>query len=78
VPASAVLTDAKGSSVWVKNADGSFSPRMIKTGIGNSNYVPILSGLNRGDIVVTNNAYLLNSEAIFKNGNDKTMGGMKM
>jgi Cu(I)/Ag(I) efflux system membrane fusion protein len=78
VPASAILTDGKGSKVWVKNTDGSFSPRMIKSGAGNSNYVPIISGLDAGDIVVTNGAYLLNSEAIFKNGNDSSMGGMKM
>lgn len=78
VPVSAVLADGNGSMVWVKNSDGSFSAKMIKPGAGNSNYVPILSGLNHGDIVVTNGAYLLNSEAIFKNGSDKTMGGMKM
>lgn len=77
VPASAILTDGKGSLVWVKNADGSFSPKMIKPGSGNSNYVSILSGLNHGDIVVTNGAFLLSSEAIFKNGNDN-MSGMKM
>ncbi|MHB8205969.1 efflux RND transporter periplasmic adaptor subunit [Mucilaginibacter sp.] len=78
VPASAILTDGNGSMVWLKNSDGSFSPKMIKTGAGNSNYAPILSGLNPGDIVVTNGAYLLNSEAIFKNGSDKSMAGMKM
>jgi len=78
VPASAILTDSKGNRVWVKNADGSFSPKMIKPGSGNSNYVQVISGLDRGDIVVTNGAYLLNSEAIFKNGNDNSMGGMKM
>lgn len=77
VPAAAILTDGKGSKVWVKNPNGSFSPRMIKTGPGNPNYVPILSGLNKGDIVVINGAYLLNSEAMFKNGNDN-MAGMKM
>jgi len=77
VPASAILTDSKGSKVWVKNADGSFLPKMIKAGSGNQNYVPVLSGLSAGDIVVTNGAYLLNSEAIFKNGNNQ-MEGMKM
>jgi Cu(I)/Ag(I) efflux system membrane fusion protein len=77
VPASAVLTDSKGSKVWVKNADGSFSPKMITPGSGNQNYVQVLSGLDAGAIVVTNGAYLLNSEAIFKNGNDN-MAGMKM
>jgi membrane fusion protein, copper/silver efflux system len=77
VSESAILTDSKGSMVWVKNIDGSFSPRMIKTGPGNGNFVPILSGLIAGDVVVTNGAYLLNSEATFKNGNDQ-MAGMKM
>jgi len=62
----------------VKNTDGSFSSKMIKAGNGNQSYVPVISGLNSGDIVVINGAYLLNSEAIFKNGNDSNMAGMKM
>ncbi|MDB5153657.1 MAG: efflux transporter periplasmic adaptor subunit, partial [Mucilaginibacter sp.] len=79
VPASAVLTDGKGSKVWIKNTDNSYSPRMIKIGSGNQTYVPIISGLSAGDIVVTNGAYLLNSQAIFKNGNEQTsMKNMKM
>jgi len=77
VPATAILTDGKGSRVWVKNSDGSFSPKSIKTGSGNQSYVPVVSGLNSGDIIVTNGVYLLNSEATFKNGNDQ-MAGMKM
>lgn len=77
VPAAAVLTSGKGDMVWIKNTDGSFSPRMITSGPGNANYVPVLSGLKAGDIVVTGGAYLLNSESIFKNG-DKAMGDMKM
>ncbi|NHA03711.1 efflux RND transporter periplasmic adaptor subunit [Mucilaginibacter sp. HC2] len=77
VPVSAILTDGKGSLVWVKNLDGSFSSKIIKPGNGNQSYVPVLSGLNAGDIVVTNGAYLLNSEAIFKNGGDN-MAGMNM
>jgi Cu(I)/Ag(I) efflux system membrane fusion protein len=79
VPASAVLTDSRGSKVWVKNTDGSFSPKMVTVSSGNQAYVPAISGLSRGDIVVTNGAYLLNSEAIFKNGGDMgDMKGMKM
>ena len=76
VPASAVLTDGKGSVVWVKNADRSFSPKMVTVGTGNQSYLPVISGLKQGEVVVTNGAYLLNSEAIFKNGD--SMGGMKM
>jgi Cu(I)/Ag(I) efflux system membrane fusion protein len=78
VPASAVLSNGKGSRVWVKNKDGSFSPKMIQAGNGNQNYLPLISGLNVGDVVVTSGAYLLNSEAIFKNGNSDGMGNMKM
>jgi len=77
IPVTSVLSDGTGDKVWVKNTDGSYSPKMIKPGKGNQTYIAVISGLNAGDIVVTNGAYLLNSEAIFKNGNDQ-MGGMKM
>ncbi|MDB5136220.1 MAG: efflux transporter periplasmic adaptor subunit, partial [Mucilaginibacter sp.] len=77
IPVTSILSDGQGNKVWVKNTDGSFSSKMIQSGLGNQTFVPVISGLNAGDIVVTNGAYLLNSEAIFKNGNDQ-MGGMKM
>ncbi len=77
IPASAVLTDGKGSIAWVKNADGSFSPKMISVGAGNQSYLPVISGLKLGEVVVTSGVYLLNSESIFKNGSDQ-MAGMKM
>ena len=76
VPASAIITDGNGSMVWVRNSDGSFSAKMIQTGPGNESYLPVISGLNAGEVVVTKGAYLINSESIFKNGN--AMGGMKM
>lgn len=76
VPTSAILTDGRGSKVWVKDKDGSFSSRSIKPGPGNQTYVPVIAGLNAGDVIVTNGVYLLNSEAIFKNGD--TDKGMKM
>ncbi|MET4142067.1 efflux RND transporter periplasmic adaptor subunit [Pedobacter sp. UYP1] len=79
VSTSAILTDGKGSRVWVKNSDNSFSPKMVMLGTGNQSYVAVLSGLNVGDVIVISGAYLLNSEAIFKNGSDQMdMGNMKM
>jgi Cu(I)/Ag(I) efflux system membrane fusion protein len=39
--------------------------------------VEINSGLKPGDVIVTNGAYLLNSEYIFKHGADP-MAGMDM
>ena len=68
LPASALLYDGNGSKVWVENSDGSFSSRTVKIGPGNSRYKPIESGLSFGDVVVSNGAYLLNSDYIFMNG----------
>jgi len=79
IPVSAILTDGDGSKVWVKNMDGSFAPKNITTGTGNTSYISVLSGLKEGEVVVIGGAYLLNSEAIFKNGSSKTaIGSMKM
>ncbi len=77
LPLDAVLTDSKGSTVWVQKKPGVYSVRMIKTGITDENTIEIKSGLQAGDIVVTSGAYLLNSEYIFENGNSP-MAGMKM
>jgi len=77
LPLDAVLTDSKGSTVWVRIKPGVFSVRMIKTGITDENSIEIKTGLQAGDIVVTCGAYLLNSEYIFENGNSP-MEGMKM
>ncbi|HXB31327.1 MAG TPA: efflux RND transporter periplasmic adaptor subunit, partial [Puia sp.] len=77
LPTDAVLTDSKGSTVWVQSKPGVYSVRMIKTGITDENTIEIKSGLQSGDIVVISGAYLLNSEYIFENGSSP-MEGMKM
>jgi membrane fusion protein, copper/silver efflux system len=77
LPTDAVLTDSKGSTVWVQTKPGFYSVRMIQTGIADENTIEIKSGLQTGDIVVTSGAYLLNSEYIFEHGNSP-MEGMKM
>jgi Cu(I)/Ag(I) efflux system membrane fusion protein len=66
----ALLIDGKGTTVWIRNTDGSFSSKRVILGQGNSIYSKVLSGLSAGELVVTNGAYLLNSEFIFKNGED--------
>ncbi len=68
VPASAVITDRNGSRVWVRNEDGSFSGRIVTTGIQTEDSVLILAGLRNTELVVTSGAYLLNSELILKKG----------
>jgi Cu(I)/Ag(I) efflux system membrane fusion protein len=68
VPASALITDKNGSRVWVRNENGSFSGRIVSTGIQSEDSVLILSGLGNTDLIVTSGAYLLNSELILKKG----------
>jgi len=77
LPPDAVLTDSKGSTVWIQTKPGDYEIRMVQTGISNNNKIEITSGLAAGDVVVTSGAYLLNSEYIFQHGSDP-MAGMKM
>lgn len=77
LPMDAVLRNGKMSVVWVKTGEHRFKMRMVETGIETGDRIAIRSGLKEGDIVVTNGAYLINSEYIFKKGNN-TMGGMDM
>jgi Cu(I)/Ag(I) efflux system membrane fusion protein len=77
LPSDAVLTDSKGSTVWVQAKPGVYTARMVETGITDDNSIEIKSGLMAGDIVVTSGAYLINSEYIFENGT-APMEGMDM
>jgi len=77
LPTDAILTDSKGSTVWVQTKPGVYEVRMVKTGISENDAVEIISGLNDGDVVITSGAYLLNSEYIFEHGANP-MAGMKM
>jgi Cu(I)/Ag(I) efflux system membrane fusion protein len=82
LPSDAVLTDSKGSTVWVQTQTGIYEARMVKTGINDGNAVEILSGLQAGNVVVISGAYLINSEYIFEHGSNPMqamdMSNMKM
>lgn len=67
VPRSAVLLE-KMKTAWILAHDNTFEQRMVETGIENKQWVEILSGLKQGETVVTEGAYLINSEFILKNG----------
>ena len=53
VPISVLKTDANGSYVVVRNADGSQEDRYVTTGIYSDEYVEILSGLEEGEDIVS-------------------------
>jgi Cu(I)/Ag(I) efflux system membrane fusion protein len=77
VPLDAVIHDPQGATVWLKKSPGTYEPRMVETGMESKDYIEIISGLEEGDAVVTSGAYLLQSEYIFKKGEDP-MAGMEM
>ena len=77
IPANAVLTDSKGTTVWIQTKPGVFTVRMVQTGITSDERTEIISGLHPDDVVVSSGAYLINSEYIFENGANP-MEGMKM
>jgi Cu(I)/Ag(I) efflux system membrane fusion protein len=77
LPQAAVLRTYGSGMVWVVSGHNSFRPVMVETGLEMGNRVEIRSGLNSGDIVVSEGTYLVNSEYVFRHGQN-AMAGMKM
>jgi Cu(I)/Ag(I) efflux system membrane fusion protein len=71
VPVDAVIHDGKGAHIWVETGAGKFEPRMVETGAENALWIEITSGVQPGEVVVTDGAYLLSSEFILKKGASK-------
>lgn len=77
LPIDAVIRDGKGATAWIKTGKDTFKSVMVETGLEIDDRIEIKMGLKEGDIVITNGAYLLQSEYIFKKGANP-MEGMKM
>ena len=78
IPKSSILI-GNMTTAWVKTGNGMFENRMIQLGIQNKKEVEVLDGLQEGEQIVTNGAYLLNSALILKKGAGMPgMEGMKM
>jgi membrane fusion protein, copper/silver efflux system len=67
----AVLRNEKYNTVWIQSGHNTYKMVHVTIGKEDGEQVEILSGLRAGDIVVTNGAYLINSEYIFRNGTGK-------
>ncbi len=74
LPIEAVIHDARGSHVWILEKDGAFKPRMVTTGLEDSEKVEITSGLEEKENVAITGAYLLYSELVLKKGGDPMAG----
>jgi membrane fusion protein, copper/silver efflux system len=63
VPSQAVLDTGELQYVFVVTSPGHFEPRPVKLGERGADEVQVQSGLQAGDVVVTNGAFLLDSES---------------
>jgi cobalt-zinc-cadmium efflux system membrane fusion protein len=62
IPANGVVRESDGSmTAWVTTDRRHFEQRIIKTGLRNDGQVQILAGLQRGELVVTDNAVFLSN-----------------
>jgi Cu(I)/Ag(I) efflux system membrane fusion protein len=68
MPASAVIRNEHENIVWVQTGHNIYKMLSVKTGKEDGDKIEILSGIQTGDIVVINGAYLINSEYIFRKG----------
>jgi membrane fusion protein, copper/silver efflux system len=75
MPANAVIRNEHENIVWVQTGHNAYKMLSVKTGKEDGDKIEILSGIQSGDIVVINGAYLINSEYIFRRG---TNAGHKM
>lgn len=66
LPVDAVIREEKGAHIWVRSGEGTFVPRVVKTGKQTFDKVEILEGVQPGDSVVVSGAYLLYSELVLK------------
>jgi Cu(I)/Ag(I) efflux system membrane fusion protein/cobalt-zinc-cadmium efflux system membrane fusion protein len=75
VPRSAVIDTGTEKIVYLALPDGVFQRRAIQTGAPAGDYYPVLSGLSEGDRVVTNGAFLIDSQTRLTGGMTGIFGG---
>lgn len=63
VPASAIVDRGQQQLVWVEAGAGRYMPRAVTTGARTGDRVEIVAGLSRGEKVVVEGGFLLDSEA---------------
>jgi Cu(I)/Ag(I) efflux system membrane fusion protein len=63
IPADAIIHSGTRSVVFVALGGGKFQPREVTVGEGDTDFVEIVSGIERGDGVVTRANFLIDSES---------------
>ncbi|MCP4582459.1 MAG: efflux RND transporter periplasmic adaptor subunit [candidate division Zixibacteria bacterium] len=64
LPSKAVINSGKKEIVYIAGTDGSYEPRIVKTGaVGSDDYIEIISGVAEAEEVVVSGQFLLDSES---------------
>ncbi|MCX7192608.1 MAG: efflux RND transporter periplasmic adaptor subunit [Proteobacteria bacterium] len=66
VPTSAVIDSGTRQIVLVQRAEGRYTPRTVKLGHRNNDYVEVLDGIREGELVVTSALFLIDAESNLK------------
>lgn len=74
IPTNAIIQDSKGAVVWVKNELGEYESKMVHLGEVSGSRAAVLHGLKEGEQLVVSGTYLLNSEYVFRKGNNPMEG----
>ena len=83
IPREAVILSGRGARVVKALGEGRYQPVEIRTGIGNSEQMEILAGLEQGEQVVVSGQFLIDSESNLRasfarmTGGDETPAGQQ-
>lgn len=66
IPRAALIRTGEGDRVILAMGKGRFKARSVKVGIESGDFYQILSGLSKGDVVVTSAQFLIDSESNLK------------
>lgn len=63
VPRTAVLQTGERAVVFVREANGTLSPRAVTVGLAEGDVIEIIAGLSAGDVVVSSASFLIDAES---------------
>ncbi len=78
IPKSSLIYNSAQDYVWIQRPDFRFEMRRIQLGPADDSMAEILAGINPGEKVVSQGAFLLNSAYILRYGAGVNMAGMEM
>lgn len=78
VPRTAVVDTGMRSVVYVKSNEGAFEAREVQLGSPVGDLYPVVTGLREGENVVTNGAFLLDSQTRLAGGMSGLFGGSEI